>query len=254
MSNNTDEIKFNEMDERIERFLRGQMTPEEETQFHEDLKNDPDLREHALVVSSLIKGLRFSEFISDYSVIRSVQKQSEEPLRHCGMEIADDEEETPPAEPKKPSNSRRLVIWSSSIAAALVLVIGYNFYAESARYAQVNEMLSPYYEHYDPTSLSRGDADSVTIAHLYTLFNRIQEEKKMKGIIAELEPIYASLGTDFTYYPYANDIAWNLALAYVKAGEKEKAISVLEAIVRDNEDLPIKDRANGLIKAIEGEK
>ena len=170
------------------------------------------------------------------------------------MEIADDEEETPPAEPKKPSNSRRLVIWSSSIAAALALVIGYNFYAESARYAQVNEMLSPYYEHYDPTSLSRGDADSVTIAHLYTLFNRIQEEKDMKGIIAELEPIYASLGTDFTYYPYANDIAWNLALAYVKAGEKEKAISVLEAIVRDNEDLPIKDRANGLIKAIEGEK
>lgn len=254
MSNNTDEIKFNEMDERIERFLRGQMTPEEETQFHEDINNNPDLREQALVVSSLIKGLRFSEFISDYSVIRSVQKQSEEPLRHCGMEIADDEEETPPEEPKKPNNLRRLIIWSSSIAAALALVIGYNFYAESARYAQVNEMLSPYYEHYDPTSLSRGDADSVTIAHLYTLFNRIQEEKDMKGIIAELEPIYESIESDFIYYPYANDIAWNLALAYVKAGEKDKAISVLETIVHDNEETPIADRAKALIETLKSRK
>lgn len=248
--NNTDEIKFNEMDERIERFLRGQMTPEEETQFHEDINNNPDLREHTLVVSSLIKGLRFSEFISDYSVIRSVQKQSEEPLRHCGMEIADDEEETPPEEPKKPNNLRRLIIWSSSIAAALALVIGYNFYAESARYAQVNEMLSPYYEHYDPTSLSRGDADSVTIAHLYTLFNRIQEEKDMKGIIAELEPIYASLGTDFTYYPYSNDIAWNLALAYVKAGEKEKAKTLLDKLKDDNIGTPIEEKINLLLSTL----
>ena len=250
MSNNTDEIKFNEMDERIERFLRGQMTPEEETQFHEDINNNPDLREHALVVSSLIKGLRFSEFISDYSVIRSVQKQSEEPLRHCGMEIADDEEETPPEEPKKPNNLRRLIIWSSSIAAALALVIGYNFYAESARYAQVNEMLSPYYEHYDPTSLSRGDADSVTIAHLYTLFNRIQDEKDMKDIIAELEHIYASLDDDFTYYPYANDIAWNLALAYVKDNQTDKAISILRKIHTDNPGTPISDKAELLLKEI----
>lgn len=250
MSNNTDEIKFNEMDERIERFLRGQMTPEEETQLHEDINNNPDLREHALVVSSLIKGLRFSEFISDYSVIRSGQKQSEEPLRHCGMEIADDEEETPPEEPKKPNNLRRLIIWSSSIAAALALVIGYNFYAESARYAQVNEMLSPYYEHYDPTSLSRGDADSVTIAHLYTLFNRIQEKKDMKDIIAELEPIYASLSTDFTYYPYANDIAWNLALAYVKDDEKEKAGTILQELITDNPNTPISLKAQELLKKI----
>ncbi len=31
-----------------------------------------------------------------------------------------------------------------------------------------------------------------------------------------MEPIYKSLGDNFTYNAYANDIAWNLALAYVK--------------------------------------
>lgn len=230
MSNNTDEIKFNEMDERIERFLRGQMTPEEEALLHEDLKNNPELREHALAVSSLVKGLQDKGKQHDKDIINEVRAQ------------------------KKPSNLRRLIIWSSSIAAALALVIGYNFYAESVRYAQVNEMLSPYYEHYDPASLSRGEADSVTIAHLYTLFNRISEEKDMKDIIAELEPIYASLDTDFTYYPYATDIAWNLALAYVKAEKKEKAITVLEAIVRDNEESPIADRVKALIETLKSSK
>lgn len=253
MSNNSDEIKFNEMDERIERFLRGQMTPEEEAQLHEDLKNNPELREHALAVSALVKGLREKEKYHDKCVTHRILRDSKESLRPCGMEITEDEKSTP-TEPQKPSNLRRLIIWSSSIAAALALVIGYNFYAENARYAQVNEMLSPYYEHYDPASLSRGEADSVTIAHLYTLFNRIPEEKDMKEIIAELEPIYASLESDFTYYPYANDIAWNLALAYVKAGEKEKAITVLKAIVHDNKDLPIADKAVTLIETLKSRK
>ena len=223
---NTDEIKFNEMDEQIERFLRGQMTPEEEAQLHEDMKNDPDLREHALAVSALVKGLQDKGKQHDQEIINEVRAQ------------------------KKPSNLRRLIIWSSSIAAALVLVIGYNFYAENARYARVNEMLSPYYEHYDPASLSRGEADSVTITQLYTLFNRIPEEKDMKEIIAELEPIYASLESDFTYYPYANDIAWNLALAYVKAGEREKAGTILQELITDNPNTPISLKAQELLKKI----
>lgn len=223
---NTDEIKFNEMDERIERFLRGQMSPEEEAQLHEDVKNDPDLREHALAVSALVKGLQDKGKQHDQEIINEVRAQ------------------------KKPSNLRRLIIWSSSIAAALVLVIGYNFYVENARYARVNEMLSPYYEHYDAASLSRGEADSVTIAHLYTLFNRIPEEKDMKDIIAELEPIYASLDTDFTYYSCANDIAWNLALAYVKAGEKEKAGTILQELITDNPNTPISLKAQELLKKI----
>ena len=115
-------------------------------------------------------------------------------------------------------------------------------------------MLSPYYVQYDLDELSRGETDSVTISHLYTLFNRISEEKDMKEIIAELEPIYESLDSDFTYYPYANDITWNLALAYVKAGNKEKAISVLETIVRENEDSPIAAKAKALIQTLESSK
>lgn len=225
---NTVKIKFNEMDERIERFLRGQMTPEEEAQLREDLKNNPDLREHALAVSALVKGLHKKGLQHDQAIIDEVTKH------------------------KKPNNLRRLIIWSSSIAAAFALVIGFHFYTENAQYALINEMLTPYYEHYDLTALSRGDVDSVTITHIYTLFNRIPEEKDMTGIIAELEPIYESLDSDFTYYPYANDIAWNLALAYVKAGEKDRAIPILEKLKADNPDTPICDKVRAFEATLEG--
>lgn len=225
---NTDEIKFNDMDERIERFLRGQMTPEEETQLHDDLKHDSELREHARAVSTLIKGIHEKGQQQDQAIINEVTAH------------------------KKPSNLRRLIIWSSSIAAAIILVIGYNFYSENARYTRINEMLTPYYEHYELSALSRGDIDSVTITHLYTLFNRIPEEKDMTSIISELEPIYESLDSDFTYYPYANDIAWNLALAYVKADERDKAIPILEKLKADNPDTPICDKVRAFEATLEG--
>lgn len=227
---NIEDTRFQERDERIERFLRGQMTTEEDANFREDLKSDSELREHARAISALLKGLQEKGRQQDQEIIDEVTAQ------------------------KQPSNIRRLIIWTSSIAAAIILIFGYNFYAENSRYARVNSMLSPYYVQYDLNELSRGETDSVTISHLYALFNRIPEEKDMTEIIAELEPIYESLDSDFTYYPYANDIAWNLALAYAKAGNKEKAISVLKTIVRDNEVSSIVVKAKTLIQTLESSK
>ena len=55
---NTEETKFYELDERIERFLRGEMSTEEEARFREELKSDPELRDHARAVTALLKGLQ----------------------------------------------------------------------------------------------------------------------------------------------------------------------------------------------------
>ena len=223
---NIEDTKFQETDERIECFLRGQMATEEEASFREDLKSDSELREHARAISALLKGLQEKGRQQDQEIIDEVTAQ------------------------KQPSNIRRLIIWTSSIAAAIILIFGYNFYAENSRYARVNSMLSPYYVQYDLNELSRGETDSATISHLYALFNRIPEEKDMKEIIAELEPIYESLDSDFTYYPYANDIAWNLALAYVKAGQLDKSIAILDKLKADNTESPIYNKADELIKEL----
>ena len=143
-------------------------------------------------------------------------------------------------------------MWTLSAAAVVALYFGYSYHAENLRYERVNEMLTPYYVHYDIDELSRGETDSATVAHLFTLFNRIPEEKDMTDIIAVLEPIYESLDSNFTYYPYANDIAWNLALAFVKAGEKEKAKTILHKLTNANTGSLIEQKARAILDEIDG--
>ncbi|MCI6862407.1 MAG: tetratricopeptide repeat protein, partial [Prevotella sp.] len=83
-----------------------------------------------------------------------------------------------------------------------------------------------------------------------SLFSQIQDNRSVSGIIKELEPIYQSLDNDFTYHPWANDIAWNLAVAYVKDDQIDKAISILKKLKEDNPDTPIYTKANDLIKKL----
>lgn len=225
MSNIAD-TSIQEMDERIELFLRGEMSIEEEARFREELKTNSELREHARVISTLLKGLHEQGRLHDQEIIDEVKTR------------------------QRPNNIRRLALWVGSIAAALVLYLGYSYHAEYSEYARINEMLSPYYTYYDVDDLSRGDVDYASLAHLYSLFNRIPEEKDMTDIIAELEPIYQSLKSDYTYYPYANDVAWNLALAYVKAGEEDKAKAILHDLRSSNLGYPIADKAEELMEAL----
>lgn len=220
---NAEDTRFQEMDERIERFLRGEMTVEEEARLREELKSNAELREHARAISTLLKGIRAKSRQRDQEIISEVTTN------------------------KQPNNNRRIALWIASAAAVLALYFGYSFHAENARIAQVNEMLAPYYMHYDMDELSRGETDSVTIAHLYTLFNRIPEERDMTEIIAELEPIFSSLDEDYTFYPYANDITWNLALAYVKAKETDKAKNLLYKLIASNKGSSIEQKARKLL-------
>ena len=111
--------------------------------------------------------------------------------------------------------------------------------------------VSPYCTEYDMSDISRGDVDSATIAHLYDLFIQIQENRNVSNIIKELEPIYKSLDDDFPYNAYANDIAWNLALAYVKDDQTDKAIIILQKLKADNIDTPIYNKADELIKKLQ---
>lgn len=223
---NIEDTKFQEMDERIELFLRGKMSQDEEARFRDELKSNPDLREHARAISALLKGIRAEGEQHDQEIISEVTTN------------------------KRPNNIRRIALWIASAAAVLALYVGYSYHSENVRYAQVNEMLTTYYEHYDIDALSRGETDSVAITHLYSLFNRIPEEKDMTDIISELEPVYQSLDSDNTYAPYANDVMWNLALAYIKDEETSKACEILQKLIVDNPEMPISVKAMSLLKNI----
>lgn len=213
------DIMMDGIDERIEAFLRGTMSADEEATFRQEVKNNPELRNRALSMTAMLKGLRAQNNGKEQAIIK---KNTKDRLR--------------PA-----------LGWACSIAAVFALFFGYQ---TDKRYQQLSEAIAPYYASYDANDISRGDTDSVTVAHLFDLFNQIQKQRYVSSIIKELEPIYTSFDTDFTYVPYANDIAWNLALAYIKNDETDKAIPVLEKLIADNPDTPIAAKAEKLVNEI----
>ena len=209
------EILQQVIDDRIDAFIRGEMTEDEEATFKQEIKADPELRAHVLATVSLIKGIREQNAKKEKELIQQNTK----------------------------NRVRTLVWWATSIAAVFAIFFGYSI---DKRHQELTNLVSPYYMQYDVKELSRGDTDSTLVYHLYSLFNERNADKTIK----ELESIYASLDTDETYYLYANDIAWNLALAYIKNDQIDKAIPVLEKLIKDNPDTPIAAKAEELRKKL----
>ena len=207
------------IDGRIDAFIRGEMTAEEEAAFKSEIQADPQLRSQVLAAVSLIRGIRNQNAEKEKTIL---QKYSHNRLRS-------------------------VLLCACSIAAVFAIVFGYS---KDRRYNELSGIISPYYTEYSMSDISRGEVDSATVAHLYTLFNNIKEQRNVTDIIKELAPIYAALDTNFTYNAYANDIAWNLALAYIKNDQTDKAIPVLEKLEKDNPDTPISTQAENLLRAI----
>ncbi len=206
------DIQQQAIEERIDAFIRGAMTEVEEQAFKQEIKADPELRAQVLATVSLIKSIRSQEAAKEKTLISNNTKE----------------------------RLRTLVAWACSIAAVIAIFFGYQ---KDKRFNELSALVSPYYSEYSMGEYSRGDLDSATVTHLYTLFNNIKEQRNVTPIIAELETIYSNMDSDFTYSAYANDIAINLALAYIKNDQTNKAIPVLKKLAEDNPDTPIAVKA-----------
>lgn len=216
------------IDERIESFLRGTMTKEEEAAFKQEIRTNPELRSRAKTMAALIRGFQETEGEREAKLIGS------------GTRVADKEE-------LSQGNIRKIVRWACSIAAVFLIFI--SVYSER-KAREMEEMLSPYYSAYSDTDISRGEVDTVVVTNLYDIFRKIPAQRNMSAIIQELEPIYDSLDSDYTFYPFANDIAWNLALAYIKDHQIDKALVILDKLKNDNPDTPISAKADELMKRL----
>ena len=213
------DIQQEAIDERIDAFIRGIMTEEEEATFKQEIQASPELRSQVMATLALVKGIRTQEAEKEKELVNKGTK----------------------------NRTRTIMLWACSIAALFVVIFGVR---NELRYRELSAIVSPYYSVYSMDDYSRGDVDSVTVAHLYTLFNNIQTQRNVSDIIKELKPIYATLDTDFTYSAYANDIALNLALAYIKDDQIDKAIPVLKKLEKDNPRTPIAAKAGEILKKL----
>ena len=208
------------IDDRIDAFIRGMMTEEEEIAFKQEIQADPDLRAHVLATVSLIKGIRTQHAERERTLIQ----------------------------PQQNNKVRTLVWWATSIAAVFAIFFGYS---KDKRYNELSALVSPYYTEYSMDEYARGDIDSTKVANLYTLFNNIQTQRNVGELIKILEPMYSSPGYYGLYAQlFANDIAFNLAIAYIKDDQISKAIPVLEKLGNNNPDTPIAAKALDILKKL----
>jgi hypothetical protein len=208
--------------ERIERFLREQMSPEENDAFLNDLKNDKDLREEAQMMALMIKEMKEEQ-------IKQSEKLTEDVL----------------AEEKQAKKARiiSMVRWPLSIAAMFILIFGATLLWN--RQSDTDALFTKYYSSYTLQGESRG-GDSEVEKELAVLFNQVGTEKDISTVIDKLQKIYDSVDSEYEYSLYADDIAWYLALAYLKVDKPEKSKELLKPLAENGNDLAIK-----LLNAIE---
>lgn len=212
--------------ERIDKFLKKQMTPEENEKFLEDLKKDKELRYEAQMTALMIQELQERQAKEDAEIIEDILAS------------------------KKKAKTISITRWALSIAAMFILLFGaitlWNKQSDTdVLYAQADNIFEQHYSPYTLQGNSRG-GDSDVEKELAVLFNLIGTEKDVSSVIEKLQKIHDSIDSEYEYSLYADAITRYLALAYLKDHNLEKAKKLLKPLA-DNGD----EEAITLLKAIE---
>lgn len=226
-----DNEHLEDFDERIEKFLRGEMTQEEEKVFKSDLKTNEELRMRAEAISALVRGMKRKGTNEDNSVLADVSANST------------NKKYVPMLETKSKVFSLRYVAWFCTVAASIIII--YNVFSGSDEAID----LTPYYIEYG-NNVVRGEEDSLAICQLTSLFEGIKSAEDCSKCVEQLETIYLSLDTDYTYRSHSDEIAMYLALGYIKCNLKDEAKKVLQALIDDNPYGDVAKKAEKLLKSI----
>lgn len=213
-------------EERIERYLHGEMTPEEEAIFEEDLANDDTLRRQAEAMARIVKGMGAVGVEQDRMMIDKM----------------------------KAANGKRLApVWWMSIAASLVIIftVGYHFYDRSQTIGLGQQYA--YVFSTETETLIRGEEDEDVANKLNELFDNAANGKDLDNTIKQLDELWALSKSDTyngytTYEPF---IGWNLAIAHLRNNDKKEARSVFKQMQQDYpEGTAMGDRIKELINKI----
>ena len=204
---NMDETLYNN-EERISRYLQGEMTKEEEALLEADLVKDETLRRQAEAMARIVKGM---ETVGKEHDKEYIQKM------------------------KEVSRKRMTPVWWMSIAAGIVilLTVGYHFYDRSQTIGLGQQYA--YVFSTETESLIRGEEDEDVANKLNVLFDNAANGKDLDNTIKQLDELWALSKSDTyngytTYEPF---IGWNLAIAYFRNNDKKEANKILEEMMTE---------------------
>jgi len=196
-----DQLYNNE--ERINRYLHGEMSPEEESVFETDLQKDDTLRQQAESMARIVKGMEVVGKEHDKQLLEKMKASS-----------------------GKKTSSLRWV----SIAASIALVFTVSYFVYD--YSSTTRLGKEYAYAFPVSEVIRGEEDEEVVNTLTLLFDNVVNGKDIDNTIKQLEELWALAQSDTyngytTYEPY---IGWNLAIAYLRNYDKKEAKVVLEQL------------------------
>ena len=279
-----DEDKNISIDDRIARYLRGEMPQDEANEFLHDLKNREDMKdvlEQALATAYLAKAVKEVGEQQDAGIIAAlkgidteaatdVANNASEKRKHrvdrfaaClsfGTEAAtvacpsiDTEAATEVANNASEKRKHRIVKFAYALAAAasiaIIATVGYNQYERHQVIAlgkEYAQTLSPFAEEYH-----RGDT-STAGEEINALTANVRNQENLEQTIDRLSRLWALSKSDTynDYTDFAPEIGWTLAIAHLENNDKNAAISVLTQITALYPETAICHKANELLKKL----
>jgi len=202
-------------DDQIDRFLHNKMSKEEQQQFKQQIDSNSEVRKLVQEQVLMIRAIHETQTEKDKAIIDSVRDQQVE------------------AHPKRNLYVRYLAMAAS---VALLIVVGHDlFYAYSA-HQLAGELSSQSMAQY--RSMTMRGAEDEDVASLGGLFSNVEQGENLESTIEKLSELYAASRDEYVdaVDDYSTQIGMELAVAYYKSGEKDKAVEVLDTLIVENLD------------------
>ena len=220
--------RIEEIDERIELFLKGKMNPTEAESFKLELKDNKELRNRAKVVALMVKAMKESSSKQDERIINEITGK------------------------QKKSRIITLSYRITAIAACLCIIFSITDY--QFRKSNTLDLAVQYSGKYLMDESSFRDRGSAIQNELFTLSDQIKEKQDLTKIISRLDSMFVTASSEGfnEYTSYHEQIGKCLVVAYLQNNERGKAIKLLEDLIEEYPDKTIFKTMLEEIKSIKG--
>ena len=231
MKNDRDISRVDLLDEeRINSFLRGEMSTEDETLLMDELKSNEELINKAVATARMAKAMRTVGEENDSLVKEALLTSDEHDIEMIVNYVT-----------RKRSKVLTLRILSVAASILILVISGWHYYDYRVTTGLGNE----YEMMFESSSFVRGVDTGSVEKELNILFAKVKSGDDSDNTIKKLSLLWelSTMETYNDYTDYAPQIGWKLAIAYLKDNDKGNAIAVLtklEGIAEDGTAITIK--------------
>ena len=239
MKNNQDKVSIDIIEEeRINSFLRGEMSSEEETTFMDELKSNDVLRNKAVVAARIAKAIKTVGEEKDSLVKEALLTSNDHDIEMIVKNVT-----------RKRSKLLTLRIISVAASILILVISGWHYYDYRVTTGLGNE----YEMEFESSSFVRGAGTGSVEKELNSLFTKVKSGDESDNTIKRLSLLWelSTMDTYNDYSDYAPQIGWNLAIAYLKDNDRDNAMAVLTKLEGIAEDgTAIKNKCIELINKL----